>query len=78
MTDYPDVEVPDPTGPLVDAEALTSLVSMVFRCCGKHVFGVDYLTQVGPFPTHCVSCGAPWTGTEVHAEHQADEQAGDG
>lgn len=54
-----------------------TLVAMVYRCCGKHTYGRDYLTQVGPFPSTCPGCGAPWTGTEVHAD-QIDEPAGDG
>lgn len=50
-----------------------TLVAMVYRCCGKHTYGVDYLTQVGPFPTECPGCGAPWQGQEVHAEVQAED-----
>lgn len=46
----------------------STLVAMVYRCCGKHTYGVDHLTKVGPFPTECPRCGTPWTGTEVHAE----------
>lgn len=53
-------------------EPAPTLVAVVYRCCGKHTYGVDYLDQVGPFPTACPNCGAEWTGTEVHAEDAAE------
>jgi hypothetical protein len=43
-------------------DAERELISMVYRCCGKHTYGVDYLAQVGPFPTNCPTCGGAWVG----------------
>jgi hypothetical protein len=47
-----------------------ALISVVFRCCGKHTYGADYLKDVGPFPTECPNCGKRWVGEE---RYEGDE-----
>lgn len=61
-----------------------TLVARVFRCGRGHknTIGVDYLDQVGPWPTACTmpldddgaTCGDPWVRVDdVHQEVPGDD-----